>query len=136
MKKLITGLKKPEFWIGIGTTLILLVVLFKSVKPYILKTLSRNNTKNESLVSPIPVETKKIESILISPTMTPTPTPSALAKIKKIADTGTVIVKVKNGDTYWSISKNICGTGVYFETIQRLNNIELHPGDLIQVICE
>ncbi len=43
---------------------------------------------------------------------------------------------VVNNDSYWKISKRVCGSGKYYLSIQAQNDSKpLHKGDLVKVNC-
>jgi len=104
----------------------------KAVKNY-------NLSSKSNIVSPVPKSGNVLgQSSAISPT--PTPEVKKLsAKVKRFSYTSssTTTAAWKN-DNFWNISKRMCGTGQYFETIQRLNgysNIALQEGDVITIYC-
>lgn len=43
---------------------------------------------------------------------------------------------IQRGDSYWRISKRVCGSGKYYLLIQELNGGKpLHQGDLVKISC-
>mgnify|MGYP001572979675 CR=1 FL=1 len=54
----------------------------------------------------------------------------------KIFEPESVSVEVLNNDSYYKITKRICGSGKYYLAIQALNNSKpLFKGDLVTVNC-
>ncbi len=134
-KQLSKDIAKPEFWIGLMTTFVLIGIVgwvgFGQWKNY-----QANRQQNQEMVSPTPVADKNVKKIENTPTVTIAP---MLAQIKKLADTsGDITVVAQPNDTFWQISKRMCGDGRYFRTIESLNgyqNRHLQPGDMIVVYC-
>lgn len=123
-------LKKPELWIGVFTIGVLLGIGGGLAVRYNLIPKISKISKNIKVLSPVPE----------SKTTTPTPPKKqeVLKKITKLADTASVFsYEVKKNDSYWTISKRVCRTGKYFLSIQEKNYSQaLHPGDMVQVVCE
>lgn len=134
-KNISSEIRKTEFWVGLATVVFLVgagaFVTAQQIKNY--RAAHPQQAKTE-MVSPAPVVAEKKESM-----PTPTVTPK-LSVIKKLANTsGYLTVYALPNDTFWNISVRMCGTGEYFETIERLNGysstFKLQPGDLITVYC-
>ncbi|MBI2641012.1 LysM peptidoglycan-binding domain-containing protein [Candidatus Roizmanbacteria bacterium] len=126
-----TLLRQPEVWIGLVTALVVLFFALKTAPVQTIKNYISGLIPKQKMVSPVP-ET--------APTATPAPTAvvkKPLPAIKTLADTsGSNRVTVLNGDSFWTISKRVCGTGVYFEALQERNDyMSLHAGDEVEVEC-
>ena len=134
-KQLSKDIAKPEFWIGLMTTFVLISIVgwigFGQWKNY-----QANRQQKQEIVSPTPTAVEDNKKIEITPTVTVAP---KLAQIKKLADTsGEIIVVAQPNDTFWQISRRMCGDGRYFRTIESLNgyqNRHLQPGDIITIYC-
>lgn len=112
-------MKRREFWIGIGTTLVVFTFLFRL---FVVSSISQSVTPTVA----VKTETK--------PTMSSTIT--SKPKVNTLADT-TGQYTVVNGDNFYVISVKVCGIGKYFMSIQSQNNgMSLHAGDQIVVSCQ
>lgn len=125
------AIRRPEFWIGVLTVVVLLGVgLYVGMNQ--LKKMSQTSTIGEKVVSPVPLTQTQVQ-------MSPTPSVTLSRQIKKLADTSGVITTVaQENDNFWNISVRMCGTGVYYETIRSMNGYEnksLQKGDVITVYC-
>ena len=123
--------KKPEFWIGLITVVVLIgVVLFAGMNQ--LKKMVATKITEEQIVSPVPLTKTKTQSL-------PTPSVALSNQIKKLADTSGVITTITlANDNFWNISVRMCGTGAYYKTIQSMNGYEqksLQRGDIITIYC-
>jgi hypothetical protein len=128
--------KKPELWIGAFTILLFLGVGFFIVgsKLNLLTKKMKQKANEDKIISPI-----------ILTTITPKPNPKIKEEnqalktvVKKLADTkGEINYTVVAGDSYWQITKKICGTGNNFQTVSEdNNNQDLQPGKIIKIKCE
>jgi nucleoid-associated protein YgaU len=77
----------------------------------------------------------------LSPTFMPsnTPTTSDITITPTTVDLQTHQEVVQPNDNFWKISKRVCGTGVYYLSIQQANgygeNRSLHEGETVTVRC-
>jgi hypothetical protein len=140
---------QKEFWVGLITTFIVLLVAFKLIPWNNLQQLTTNKTDN--VVTRIPTG----ESIGASGASTATSSAplnqttatnegtmsmnrsnSAMKKVSTLADTSGNNYIVQNGDNYYTISVKVCGNGKYFESIQADNSYaSLYAGDQLIVNC-
>lgn len=112
-----TLLATPEVWIGIVIVVSCVLLLVYSL---------------------LRIEQKKqtVESNPATPTVT---APISSAPTQAANEKETTIV-VQPNDNFWKISNRICGTGVYYLSIQAANGYDtglrsLHEGDSIKVKC-
>ena len=134
-------LKKNEFVIGALTILVLLIVGISAAKTLSSKIVVKNNPAKQQLNL---VGTK----IQVGQSATPSATPrmntnanmkqvTGMKNIKNLSNTSSVeYVTVKNGDSYFRITKNYCGSGKnYMLTSELNNNAPLFVGDSVKVSC-
>lgn len=104
----------------------LIVFLFVSVLailPAAIFGISNLNANSSKISSAIKVQTE--------PTQAPTPTPKPAIEVVE-----SNIVEVINNDSYWKISKRVCGTGKYYLSISSQNNGKaLYQGERVKVYC-
>lgn len=133
--------RRPEFWLGISTVAVVLLIGARS-------NFWRNNN---TLVEPA-AETTKQEEQATEQAMQPAEGTKAMTEeqnanvelsgvIKRLADTdGKISYVVSDNDTFWSIAENICGEGKYAEAIKAENGYgrykALRAGDTLEVSCE
>jgi len=125
---------KPELYLGIATLCIVVAFVIKATfKPAVhLAFPSVTSTPAPTVVAPTKVVTAK------QVVAQKTEEKKSMKQIKKFADTGAVVVTVKEGDSFWKIAEKVCGTGAVANTIQEQNgyeNVALQPGDTITVSC-
>ncbi|MEO6509241.1 MAG: hypothetical protein ABIO02_04760 [Patescibacteria group bacterium] len=146
-----TTMKRKEFWVGLVTTGMFLLVVYKLVPWNSVQKLTTN--KPSTVVSPISVspvttgvatasEAAKMGQTTVTPTATSSAhladssSKTAKPKVSTLADTTGGKYTVKNGDNYYTISVKVCGTGKFFESIQEENNYApLFSGDEVIVNC-
>src|SRR3989338_66474 len=109
--------KKPEFWIGLITVVVLIGVVFFAGMNQLKKMIATKITEDQ-IVSPVPLTKTETQS-------TPTPSVALSNQIKKLADTSGVITTVAlANDNFWNKSVRMCGTGAHYKTIQSMNDNE------------
>ncbi len=131
---------RKEFWVGLITTLIVLLVGFKLFPWESIPHLATNRTEKE--VSPMPtnsntatVAAKMTRNISESPTAT-TEGKMANKKVSTLADTNGGVYIVQKNDNYYTISVKVCGNDKNFEYIQADNNsAPLFEGNQVVVTC-
>ena len=125
-------LKKPEFWLGFSTLLVAALILGVNIANRIAphpKEATKTTTSVGATITSIEERTPK-----------PTPT-SALTKIAQLANTsGEATALVVEGDSFWRISVRMCGTGVFYRSIQAYNGYtdadKLHSGETVRIVCQ
>ena len=125
------AIRRPEFWIGVLTVVVLLgVSLYVGINQ--LKKISQTSTVGEKVVSPVPLTQAQVQ-------ISPTPSVTLSRQVKKLADTSGIITTVaQENDNFWNISVRMCGAGIYYETIRSMNGYEnksLQKGDIVTVYC-
>ena len=124
-------IKRNEFVIGFIT-----IVILVALGGIALKNLSSKH--NLSRV-PAKQELKTIgTSVEIGPSATPVaPKVKQMKNITQLSNTSSFdYVKIKNGDSYYKITKNYCGAGNNYLLIADLNNnAPLYAGDSVKVSC-
>ncbi len=130
-KEIQVYIRKPEFWIGLVTVALFVLVMAKFAVNRIKTSKVFSKRQVEKFVSPIPTTIT---------TITPTPEVKikVAAQVKKFPDTGSVKYTVIDGDNYWKISGKVCGNGRYFKSIEAQNGgiyRSLQIGDVITVEC-
>lgn len=81
---------------------------------------------------------KIIAKAQIGPSNTPTQAPTPTPKVKNVIVKGIESnrVEVVNNDSYWKISKRMCGTGKYYLSVKEQNDGKaLYKGDFVTVDC-
>ena len=151
------AMKKAEFWTGLATVLIILLIAIKLVPMSKIIHIASNQTTK--VISPISNEktfainksnpSLSIKPSVIIPTVAPTrfivatviPThaenkeKNKMKAVSVLADTNGKYI-VEEGDNYYKISLKVCNSGIYFESIQAANNSQpLHKGDELIVNC-
>jgi uncharacterized protein YtpQ (UPF0354 family) len=142
-EKIMTLIKKTDFWIGLTTFIFLAIFAVAAYKTYS-KKVEKIITSKNIIATPVVTETAKentstVEAKKVMPTTVPVKTTDQkIAKIKKLADTSG-FYQVKTGDSFSLISKKVCGSESFFESIQKENGFDnetsLQPGDMISVSC-
>lgn len=129
-------LSQNEFAIGVFTIIIVLILGAIS-----LKQLSRNlsiNAPGESSTQLSNNQIKENKTSTNSATMTPSAmaTPSA-EKVKNLSYTSSYDrLIIKNGDSYFRITKRFCGTGKLYKLVAEINGKKpLYQGDSIIISC-
>jgi nucleoid-associated protein YgaU len=95
-------------------------------------------TKTQVLVTKAPTLTQAI-STMPTGIVSPTPTTS-IKKVAQLANTsGDLTAVVFKGDSFWKITRRVCGDGKYYRITQEYNGYtdydKLHEGDVVTVIC-
>ncbi len=119
-KYILFSLEKPEFWMGGFTVICIISVCYSLIYG---KFIRKNNP-----ISAI----QKASFRFVSPT------PNK-PKEFVVSERESVSVQVLEGDSFWKISTRICGTGIYYASIQKANGYverTLLPGDIISVNCQ
>ena len=136
---------RKEFWVGLITTFIVLLVGFKLFPWESIPQLTTNKTDKE--MSPMPTNSNTATNAANMMTKTSgvqiTATPTATAegkmakkKVSTLADTNGGYYIVQSNDNYYTISVKVCGNGKNFEYIQADNNgAPLFEGNQIVVTC-
>lgn len=147
LKTLKETVVQKEFWVGLATTVIVLLVAFKLIPWNKVSKFTTNKTPN--IVSPVPTSVMVASKTasnegMMQTSITPAATTSAVMagnsalkkKVATLADTTGGSYTVVSGDNYYTISLKVCGTGKFFESIQEQNNgVALYAGDEITVNC-
>lgn len=118
--------RKPQLYLGVATLIVVGIFVAKATYKPVEK-------KSLSIISP----TKAIEAKqAITPKIE---VKKSIEQIKKFADTGAIEIVVKEGDNFWKIAKQVCGNGVFADSIKEKNgyrNQSLQPGDTLIVSCD
>ncbi len=103
----------------------------------------QNLTATE-LVSPVPsdIQSGTMSQVTASPSAVPLSdlTNAKLKAVKKLSYTSsTTTVRVRKGDTFWSIAKRVCGNGKLATKLERQTGYTrkwLQPGDVLSISCD
>jgi hypothetical protein len=135
-------LKKSEFWIGLGALLIVLILggsfIYKKMSPTIAGKMQKKEVA--IMVTKAPTLT---QGASVMPTVVPSQQPTPTTSIKKVAQlantSGDITEVVLKGDSFWKITRRVCGDGRYYRITQEYNGYsdheKLHEGDVVTVIC-
>jgi len=142
-------IKKPELWIGLVTVVLvvyaggmILVNKFKGSSTEVSK-IDVNSAAAQAEAGNTATTSGDITNQAASTSVSPTTVPVSQAPVKntkvtKLADTSGLYTVVAD-DTFWSISVNACGEGVYAESIKAQNGYRsdrLTPGSTLSVSCK
>ena len=143
-------LQKKETKIGLaviaicvlGVGLFATQAISQNVRNSKLRIVDENFTDGQ-LISPVPSDTysQAMAQVSASPSAKPLAenTNEKLKAVKKLSYTSSATtVRVKQGDTFWSIAKRVCGNGKLADKLQRQTGYTrrwLQPGDVLSIVC-
>lgn len=146
------SLHKREMWVGLGVLFIVLIGAGVLVKNAV--HVPQQDVQQTAVVSPIASPTATISAMAKGEaTVSAQPVTGSASnmigtsavsqaepvKVARLANTaGYYTVIAEKNDNFWKISKRVCGTGIYYEVIQRQNGYQyrsLQPGDVLTVYC-
>ena len=131
-------LKKPEMWVGLFVLVALFTFGIYSVSSKVVAVLHAQKKQPVVIAqtSDEVVQKTEEEKLASSSAMAKEEQP----KVTRLADTsGAYEEVVQKGDSFWRISKRVCGSGIYYESIKAQNGYSeyqaLQPGDVVIVNC-
>jgi len=131
-------IKKPELYLGIATLIVVGIFMVKAIYKPVIKSVTKITFPSVTpMPSPTITPTKAAEAKQVT-TQKPT-VKKSIQQIKKFADTGTVEIVVKEGDNFWKVAEQVCGNGIFADSIQEKNGYRgqsLQPGDILMISCE
>lgn len=99
---------------------------------------SENASLNAKLSTPVKKEAKEVKDVKDVKVAKETKETKALAKVTAPEEKGTLIHTVREGDTFWIISRKYFGTGTKFKQIAKDNGMtektRLHKGMKIKIV--
>lgn len=138
------SLHKREMWVGLGVLFIVLIGVGVLVKNAV--QIPQQDAQQAAVVSPMVSPTATTSALAttwatasaaaVKPTASASAEPVKVARLANTAGYFTVIAETN--DSFWMISKRVCGTGIYYEAIQYQNGYQyrsLQPGDVLTVYC-
>jgi len=153
-----TTMMRKEFWVGLVTTVIVLLVGIKLIPWNTMHKFTANNATNTTASIPAGADIASNGAMMTARTASPSgmmntlsSTPAATSSammdsminsygkkhsVATLADTTGGFYTVQNGDNYYVISVKACGTGKYFESISDQNDgAALYAGNEVMVDC-
>jgi hypothetical protein len=150
MQNLQDTVSRKEFWVGLATTVIVLLVAFKLIPWNRMPKLTTNKAVTTRMLYPTRSNKTATNGAMMNQDQMSATSEASTAtssaemnqgsmssqKVDTLADTSGGYYTVQNGDNYYKISVKVCGTGKYFESIQAQNNFAaLYAGDQVVVTC-
>lgn len=136
-KNIASYLQIREMWVGLFIVLLALVIGGRAVSKFI------SNGKNEAEKVMIVNEPKLTPELIpaistVSGELSPTTVPQ-VQEVESTPEDDRIFITAVPGDSFWTISERVCGTGDYNRSIEKYNGYKKHrkllAGDTIEVIC-
>lgn len=136
-KNISSYLSMREMWVGLFIVALALIIGGRAVSKFISN--GKNEARNVITVNNPKLTPELIPAIsTVSGELAPTSTPR-VQKIEPTPENNRIFITAIYGDSFWTISQRVCGTGDYNRSIEKYNGYKKHrkllAGDTIEVIC-